>query len=276
MSDPTQSDDAPKSAAASLEARLTAVKERLTPVKERLTDALSAVGPPEQPRQERLVKFLAQPLQLEETGPPKVLSQLLIVISVLVVGLIGFSAFTEINETAVVQGQVIPAGSVNLVQHLEGGIVDQILVEEGQIVERDQPLVRLQRAAALAELDQMRAREAALALRAERLRSFVLDRSPDFSVGENYPDLAEDQTSILNMQIEARNSQRDVITSRIEQRQAQLEALVDQKGSLEEQSRSFRNSSTCAASCSRRAWSPRWSTSRPSAHCSRCAASWPR
>ena len=203
--------------------------------KERLAGYTSRLGLPEQPRQEQLVKFLSQPLQLEEAGPPRVLSQLLIVISVLVAGLIGFSAFTEINETAIVHGQTMPAGSVKLVQHLEGGIVDQILVEEGQIVDRDQPLIRLQSAAALAELDQIRAREASLALSGERLRSFALDRAPDFSAGQEYPELAEDQKWILEMQIETRNSQREVIKSRIEQRRAQLDALAEQKGSLERQ-----------------------------------------
>lgn len=186
-------------------------------------------------RQDRLIKFLSQPLLLEESGPPRVLSQLLIVITVLVGGLIGFAAFTNISETAVTQGQVKPAGSVNLVQHLEGGIVAEILVEDGQIVDQGQTLIRLKKAGPLAEFDQMRAREASLALRAERLRAFVLDRTPDFSAGGDHPDLLADQQAILELQIEARESQRRVIHSRIEQRQAQLEALAEQKQNLKEQ-----------------------------------------
>ncbi len=186
-------------------------------------------------RPDRLIKFLSQPLLLEESGPPRVLSQLLIVITVLVGGLIGFSAFTNISETAVTQGQVMPAGSVNLVQHLEGGIVAEILVEDGQIVDQGQTLIRLKKAGPLAEFDQMRAREASLALRAERLRAFVLDRTPDFSSGQDYPDLLADQKAILELQIEARESQRRVIRSRVEQRQAQLDALAEQKQNLKEQ-----------------------------------------
>lgn len=194
-------------------------------------------GPPQAgpKRPDRLIKFLSKPLLLEESGPPKVLSQLLIVISVLVGGLIGFSAFTNINETAVTQGQVMPAGSVNLVQHLEGGIVAEILVQDGQIVDKGQPLIRLKKAGPLAEFDQMRAREASLALRAERLRAFGLDRAPDFSSGRDHPDLAADQRAILDLQIEARRSQRQVIQSRIDQRKAQVGALAEQKKNLEEQ-----------------------------------------
>ncbi len=186
-------------------------------------------------RSDRLIKFLSQPLLLEESGPPRVLSQLLIVITVLIGGLIAFAAFTKISETAVTQGQVMPAGSVNLVQHLEGGIVAEILVEDGQVVDQGQTLIRLKKAGPLAEFDQMRAREASLALRAERLRAFVLDRTPDFSAGRDYPDLLADQQAILELQIEARESQRRVLRSRIEQRQAQLDALAEQKQNLKEQ-----------------------------------------
>ena len=48
-------------------------------------------------RQDRLIKFLSQPLLLEESGPPRVLSQLLIVITVLVGGLIGFAGQSPWN-----------------------------------------------------------------------------------------------------------------------------------------------------------------------------------
>ena len=95
-----------------------------------------------------LTKFLAQPLILEESGPPKVLTHLLLVVSFLVGGAIVWSSVTEMRETAVTHGQVMPAGSLYLVQHLEGGIVAEILVREGEIVERGQALIRLEAVAA--------------------------------------------------------------------------------------------------------------------------------
>ena len=85
---------------------------------------------------DKLVKFLAQPLVLEESGPPRLLSQLLLVVSLMVGSALVFAAFTQISESALVQGQLVPAGSVNMVQHLEGGIVAEVLVEDGQVVEQ--------------------------------------------------------------------------------------------------------------------------------------------
>ena len=49
------------------------------------------------------------------------------------------------------EGQVIPAGDVKTIQHLEGGIIDQILVKESDVIKKDDPLVIL--AATSSEVD---------------------------------------------------------------------------------------------------------------------------
>ena len=181
------------------------------------------------------VRFLSQPLLLEESGPPRLMRQLLLTLSLLVGGFILLTIFTEVEETAVGNGQVMPAGSVHVVQHLEGGIVAGLPVREGQVVRKGEVVMTLQAAAAEGELNQLRTRRAALSLRAERLRAFVLDAEPDFSDGAGYPDLVADQKAILEVQHRTRDSQREVLLSRIDQRQAEIEALVEQRNSLETQ-----------------------------------------
>lgn len=183
----------------------------------------------------RLVKFLSRPLILEEAGPPRAMTHLLLICSLAVGGFIAWSTVTDIKETALVQGQIIPAGSVHTVQHLEGGIVQEILVENGQVVERGQPVLRLQETTATSELDRLRAKEVGLALRAERLRAFVLGEAPDFSSGGAFPSLRTDQQAILETQRRARESQRAVLLSRIEQRKAELRSLFEQRKSLKNQ-----------------------------------------
>jgi len=190
---------------------------------------------PASPRNRRLVKFLSQPLILEEAGPPRALLQLTIIASLMVGGFIAWAAVTDIRETALAQGQVMPAGSVHVVQHLEGGIIAEIHVDEGQVVEVGEPLFRLEEAAALAELDQLRVREAALSLQAERLRAFVLGHEPDFSRSPSYDNMVSDQRVILEMQMNARDSQRAVLLSRVEQRKTEIVSLAEQRKSLEAQ-----------------------------------------
>lgn len=183
----------------------------------------------------RLVRFLSQPLVLEEGGPPNALVHLLVLLSIMIFGFIAWAAVTDLQETAAVTGQIMPAASVQTVQHLEGGIVAEIYARQGEVVEAGQPLLRLDSAAAAAELDQLRAREAALALKAERLRAFVRADEPDFSIGQAFPDLVADQRTILTLQLQARRSQQDVLQSRIEQRDAELASLWQRAENLQTQ-----------------------------------------
>jgi HlyD family secretion protein/adhesin transport system membrane fusion protein len=207
----------------------------------RLSERLSAgpAGSPERKTsgspEQRLTKMLSQPLTVDEVGPPRLLAQSVTVGCVLIVGLIVWAGVAEIRETALAQGQVMPAGSVNLIQHLEGGIVAEVVVGNGDIVEEGQTLIRLESAGAEAELEQLRARAASLALESARLRAFVTGRPADFSAGDRHLDLAADQAAILEIQNEARRDQRAVLLSRISQREAQAAALKIQQESLEAQ-----------------------------------------
>ena len=44
---------------------------------------------------------------------------------------------------SIADGKIIPQGRIKYVQHLEGGIVEEILIKEGEKVELSQPLVIL-------------------------------------------------------------------------------------------------------------------------------------
>tara|TARA_B100002019_G_scaffold285937_1_gene295630 strand:+ start:1088 stop:2296 length:1209 start_codon:yes stop_codon:yes gene_type:complete len=52
------------------------------------------------------------------------------------------------------EGQVIPAGDVKTIQHLEGGIIDQILVKESDTVKEGDPLVILAATASEVDVDE--------------------------------------------------------------------------------------------------------------------------
>ncbi len=54
-----------------------------------------------------------------------------------------WSAFADIDEYARGAGKVIPSGRLQVVQNLEGGIVAELYVHEGETVQRDQPLLRI-------------------------------------------------------------------------------------------------------------------------------------
>jgi HlyD family secretion protein/adhesin transport system membrane fusion protein len=186
-------------------------------------------------RDARLLNFLSQPLLVEEHGAPDFFRHLPWITGLFLGGCVALAAMTEVPETAMVLGQVVPAGSVQLVQHLEGGIIVSVEVTEGELVEADQTLIRLSPAEAASQLNETRSLEASLALQAERLQAFALDREPDFTGFEAYAHLIADQRTILETQRQGRETQRQVLQSRIRQRQAQLTALSKQRKHLDDQ-----------------------------------------
>ncbi len=184
----------------------------------------------------RQIRHLAQAIQLEESGTAPLIRFTMLVTSIACLLFVLWAALTKVDEIAAADGQVIPSGSVVTVQHLEGGLIEKILVKEGELVDKGQPLVRLSAAAALSDLEQARAREAALLIKAERLRAFTEGRKPDFStVGPGYERLIADNTAIYQTQVQAAQTERAVLESQVAQKRSDLDLLEQQRKTLEDQ-----------------------------------------
>ena len=86
------------------------------------------------------------------------------------VGLI-WAHFAILDEVKRGAGRVVPSRQVQVVQTLEGGIVDAILVSEGAIVQQGEPLMRIDDTKFAAEFGEVRERRAAMASRVARLEA---------------------------------------------------------------------------------------------------------
>ena len=64
-------------------------------------------------------------------------------ISLMVFGAIGWAHFSKIDEVAVAQGELIPNAQVRPVRSLGGGTIQQVLVKEGAVVRKGDPLVEV-------------------------------------------------------------------------------------------------------------------------------------
>jgi len=80
-----------------------------------------------------------------------------------------WSALASLDVIVRTEGRVIPAGRSQIIQHLEGGIVRAVLVQEGQAVQAGQTLVELSDIQARSSLGQDRTKVAALRGREARL-----------------------------------------------------------------------------------------------------------
>ena len=72
--------------------------------------------------------------------------------------LIGIINLNLIEVLSLAEGKVIPQSRIKYIQHLEGGIVEEILIEEGEKVVANQPLIVLSNTKASSDYEEISAR----------------------------------------------------------------------------------------------------------------------
>ncbi len=183
-------------------------------------------------------KRLTLPLVLEEGRAPNISKALLMICSGFITACVIWASVTQIRELTIAPGQVKPSGSIQLVQHLEGGLVADIVVSEGEIVEKGAPLIRLQPIAAQSDLGQVKVRVANLAIQKERLSALIDDRKPDFSKWQkDYAHLVSEQVTALEAIRNQREAERQTLVSRVETRDGEVASYVEQLENINNQAR---------------------------------------
>ena len=183
-------------------------------------------------------RLLSETSHIEEELVPGFVRPILFIVGAFLVVFLIWAAITEMKEVARAPGEIIPNGNIKVVQHLEGGIVAQIPVDERTLVEPGQVVLRLDGTQLRAELQAMQTRLDGLRLRAERLRSFASGQRPKFSSNANAESpLAPGQELIFQAQTAARSSSLDILDRQIEQRTKRIEQLNQLLGVAQEQLR---------------------------------------
>ncbi|MGN7612870.1 HlyD family type I secretion periplasmic adaptor subunit [Magnetococcales bacterium HHB-1] len=192
-------------------------------------------------RSKRTIRFLAQSVMLEESGNPLLVQMLVVSVCFVVIAFLLWASITRVDEVAVTQGIVAPTGQVQVVQHLEGGIVTDILVKEGDLVEQGQTLLRLDDVELTSQLAETAYTIANHRLQIERLEAFIHKRDPLFpKVDKKYDILVQNQKDALIKQKQARQEQIHILQSRIRQKEADLILLNDDERTTRQQLNSLR------------------------------------
>ncbi len=129
------------------------------------------------------------------------------VIRLTIWGLIAFVAFcllwahfAVVDEVTRGDGKAIPSSHLQKIQNLEGGIVSELFVREGQVVNIGDPLLRLDDTRFASNVGETEADRLALLLRVERLSAEVQDRELVVAaeVREKVPRQAENEEQLFN------------------------------------------------------------------------------
>lgn len=179
---------------------------------------------------------LTVPLSLEDGTVPGIARGILNFSAVLVLILIVWASFAEMRELAIAQGSLVPSGSEIAVEHLEGGIIEEIMVSEGELVDAGTLLMRLRAVASSSDLEQLTARVTSLKFQNQRIAAGLAGAAPDFgALGTRFPAIAANQHQIYLSQRQLEQSRGKVAAARIDQKKAELAALRIQRESSAQQ-----------------------------------------
>lgn len=168
---------------------------------------------------------LSQSSAFQETALPKLLRLSIGSLSLATFAFIIWAALTPVKELARTEGKVVPSGYSQLVQHLEGGLVREILVHEGDFVQKNQVLVRLDGAGSEEDWREQEALVRGLSLQRERLRALIDERDPDFSSLGAAPEQVKEQRSMFDTASKAHQHERAVLEEQISQKQTALNRI---------------------------------------------------
>ena len=156
--------------------------------------------------------------------------------------LIGFGGFmiwgglAPLEEGIAASGQVVVEDNRQVVQHLVGGLVRDIRVREGQIVQQGDVLVVLEKTAALSTRDQVIQEYAARAATVARLRALQSGaRRPDFSVLEDIELGDIERANIIRRESELFDQQKNALKADIAVLQARIKAAEQTSASRSNQ-----------------------------------------
>ncbi len=93
--------------------------------------------------QDEDLDYVNNPREVLARGTPRRARSMLWLTILFIAAAIAWAGIAEIDEVTKGSGKVIPSRHVQVVQNLEGGIVSEILVREGQIVQPGQVLLRI-------------------------------------------------------------------------------------------------------------------------------------
>ncbi|MCP4781753.1 MAG: biotin/lipoyl-binding protein [Hyphomicrobium sp.] len=162
---------------------------------------------------------------------------------VLMFGLGGWTAWASINGAVIASATVVVESNAKKVQHVEGGIISEILVETGDHVTIGDLLVRLDQTEPKAELAILNARLNELhashaRLKAERDEADVIDFVPELNARAHdveVQNILNGQRRLFLARAKDRRGKKEQLTQRIIQLNEEITGLKAQQVAKEEQ-----------------------------------------
>lgn len=156
------------------------------------------------------------------------------IVALLLLGALGWASIASLDEVSIADGEVVPQGQVRLIQHLEGGIIKALFVEESSLVKAGQPLVELDLASGGVNREELQVRIDGLVLKRARLVALATEKKPSYP-----PDAAERRPQLVAAENEALELTRAQLESRLSSARGRVEQRALEVAEFEARRRAF-------------------------------------
>ncbi len=138
-----------------------------------------------------------------------------------------WAAFAKIDEVARGEGKVIPSQQLQVIQSFDGGVVTEVMVREGDVVNKDQLLLRLDPTRFISNFRENSVTIASLRARAARLKALTSNSPLVIPADwvESNPDIVEHERSQYDANLHELKEQQRIYQNQLEQRKRELQEV---------------------------------------------------
>lgn len=152
---------------------------------------------------------------------------LLFIIALFFVIFLSWANVATLDEVTRGDGTVIPSSQIQVVQNLEGGIVAEISVREGEVVDKNQILIRIDQTQAAAGYRESRAKYLSLLAAVARLKAEVDGTEVAFptEILDDAPNVAADELALFASRQSGLKTDLSILRQQADQRRQELVEL---------------------------------------------------
>ena len=214
--------------------RLVALLERIRLLLEPLTRRLFGPVATDMPAAPRSFEIEANDLLSRQhtLRAQKIVRTAVVVVLLMIV----WAALAHVDEVTRGDAKVISSRQLQLVQSFDGGVVSEILVKEGQLVEQDQLLLKIDETRATSGVRESAAQGFALQARAARLRALAEGgafQPPAPPTRDDEKRIVEDEQRLFEMRRSELGTLLAINQQQLQQRQQELSEARARKSSAE-------------------------------------------
>jgi HlyD family secretion protein/adhesin transport system membrane fusion protein len=147
-----------------------------------------------------------------------------------------WASVSEVDESVRGQGNVVPSGQTKIIQHLEGGIIKEIYIKEGENVKKDQPLFKLSQAFFLSDQKEKQIELLALFAEEARLNAEIKEKKNikfDKKLTKDIPHIIRNEQSIFKANRQSFNDELELLEDTINKKTLEIKQMRNKLANLD-------------------------------------------